>query len=117
MGMNHRPSSAKLFAQIRVSGLVSKSRKSVGSNCRNRIRTPIDGEARCIALRGEYMFVAEGAGRLPRLARDVANIAKQVSNALSPRLFHRWAGRTCVHHQCHTCMALPTTNRIAPLRN
>ncbi len=74
------------------------------------------GEARCIALRGEYMFVAEGAGGFR--VYDVANIANK---GISQRIIT--APFSPLGHDAHvptinaTCMALPTNQPIAPERN
>ncbi len=70
----------------------------------------------CLQLRGEYLFVAEGKKGFR--AYDVANIANKgyslrfVSGPFSP-LGHN----TRVKTDNATCMALPTNQNIAPLRN
>ena len=75
-----------------------------------------DGEARCIALRGEYMFVAEGAGGFR--VYDVANIAnKGVSQRIITAPFSPLGQDAHVSTSNATCMALPTNQPIAPLRN
>ena len=74
------------------------------------------GAARCIQLRGEYMFVAEGKGGFR--AYDVASIANKgfgkriVTAPVSPL-----GQNTHVATKNATCMALPTDQPIAPLRN
>ena len=74
------------------------------------------GEARCLQLRGEYLFVAEGAGGFR--VYDVANIANK---GISQRIIT--APFSPVGHDAHvpsvnaTCMALPTNQAIAPERN
>jgi len=74
------------------------------------------GEARCIALRGEYMFVAEGAGGFR--VYDVANIAnKGISQRIITAPFSPLGQDAHVSTTNATCMALPTNQPIAPLRN
>ena len=75
-----------------------------------------NGEAHCLALRGEYMFVAEGTGGFR--VYDVANIANK---GVSQRIIS--APYSPLGHDAHvpssnaTCMALPTNQAIAPARN
>ena len=74
------------------------------------------GEARCIALRGEYMFVAEGAGGFR--VYDVANIAnKGISQRIITAPFSPLGQDAHVSTTNATCMALPTNQPIAPERN
>jgi hypothetical protein len=74
------------------------------------------GEARCIALRGEYMFVAEGAGGFR--VYDVANIAnKGISQRIITAPFSPLGHDAHVPTTNATCMALPTNQPIAPERN
>ncbi len=74
------------------------------------------GEARCIALRGEYMFVAEGAGGFR--VYDVANIAnKGISQRIITAPFSPLGHDAHVSTTNATCMALPTNQPIAPERN
>ena len=72
--------------------------------------------ARCVQLRGEYLFVAEGSGGLR--AYDVASIANKgfgeriITAPVSP------LGQDAhVASKNATCMALPTNQPINPLRN
>ena len=74
------------------------------------------GAARCIALRGEYLYVAEGAGGFR--VYDVANIAnKGVSQRIITAPFSPLGHDAHVPSTNATCMALPTNQPIAPLRN
>ncbi|MEO8159481.1 MAG: hypothetical protein ABI648_16910 [Betaproteobacteria bacterium] len=74
------------------------------------------GEARCLQLRGEYLFVAEGAGGFR--VYDVANIAnKGVSQRIITAPFSPLGHDAHVASSNATCMALPTNQAIAPARN
>jgi hypothetical protein len=75
-----------------------------------------DGAARCLQLRGEYVFVAEGKGGFRVF--DAASIAnKGVSQRLITAPFSPLGHDTQVSSKNATCMALPTNQNIAPLRN
>ncbi|HET8612510.1 MAG TPA: multiheme c-type cytochrome [Sphingomonas sp.] len=75
-----------------------------------------DGAARCLQLRGEYMFVAEGKGGFR--VYDVASIAnKAVSEKIITAPFSPLGHDAHVKTTNATCMALPTDQPIAPLRN
>src|SRR5262249_6427726 len=75
-----------------------------------------DGAARCLQLRGEYMFVAEGKGGFRVF--DAASIAnKGVSQRVVTAPFSPLGHDTQVSSKNATCMALPTNQNIAPLRN
>ncbi|MDB5424580.1 MAG: repeat protein precursor, partial [Phenylobacterium sp.] len=74
------------------------------------------GAARCLQLRGEYMYVAEGRGGFR--AYDVASIAnKGVSEKILTAPFSPLGDDTHVASKNATCMALPTNQSIAPGRN
>lgn len=74
------------------------------------------GAAQCISLRGEYLFVAEGAGGMR--VYDVASIAnKGVSQRIISAPFSRLGQQTHIPSGNATCVALPTNQPIAPLRN
>ena len=74
------------------------------------------GEARCLQLRGEYMFVAEGRGGFR--VYDVAAIGnKGVSDRIVTAPFSPLGNDTHVASGNATCMALPTNQPIAPTRN
>jgi hypothetical protein len=74
------------------------------------------GEARCIQLRGEYLYVAEGKGGFR--AYDVASIAnKDVSEKIISAPASPLGQDTHVASKNATCMALPTDQSIAPGRN
>jgi hypothetical protein len=72
--------------------------------------------ARCVQLRGEYLFVAEGKGGFR--VYDVASIAnKSVSQPILSGPFSKLGHDTHVATRNATCMALPTGQAINPLRN
>jgi hypothetical protein len=74
------------------------------------------GEARCLQLRGEYMFVAEGKGGFR--VYDAASVAnKGTSQRVITAPFSPLGHDTAVGSKNATCMALPTNQNIAPLRN
>ena len=74
------------------------------------------GPAQCIQLRGEYLFVAEGAGGMR--VYDVANIAnKGVSQRILSAPFSPLGQNTHIAAANATCVALPTNQPIAPERN
>jgi hypothetical protein len=74
------------------------------------------GPARCVAVRGEYLFVAEGAGGMR--VYDVASVAnKGVSQRIVSAPFSPLGQDTHVATRDATCVALPTNQPIAPLRN
>ncbi len=71
---------------------------------------------RCLQLRGEYMFVAEGKGGFR--VYDVASIAnKGVSERILTAPFSALGHDTHVKSKNATCMALATNQPIAPTRN
>lgn len=72
-------------------------------------------EARCLQLRGEYLYVAEKAGMI---AYDVANIAnKSFSERLITAPFSPLGQQTRVKSKHATCVALPTNQPIRPGQN
>ncbi|MFZ2508428.1 MAG: hypothetical protein WAW79_08165 [Steroidobacteraceae bacterium] len=72
--------------------------------------------ARCLQLRGEYLFVAEGAQGL--VVYDAAGIAnKGMSQPLITAPFSPLGHDTRVRSRNATCVALPTTQPIHPARN
>jgi len=74
------------------------------------------GAASCLQVRGEYLFVAEGKGGLR--VYDVASIAnKGVSQRIITAPFSPLGHNARVSTTNATCMALPTNQPIAPLRN
>ncbi len=71
---------------------------------------------RCLQLRGEYMFVAEGKGGFR--VYDVASIAnKGFSERITTAPFSPLGHNTRVKTRNATCMALATNQPIAPGRN
>ncbi|SNS07070.1 LVIVD repeat-containing protein [Sphingomonas laterariae] len=71
---------------------------------------------RCLQLRGEYMFVAQGKGGFE--AYDVASIAnKGFSERIITAPVSPLGQGTKVKSTNATCMALPTMQAIAPTRN
>ncbi len=74
------------------------------------------GPAQCLTLRGEYLFAAEGKGGLR--VYDVASIAnKGVSQRIITAPFSPLGQDSRVPTQAASCVALPTNQSIAPLRN
>jgi hypothetical protein len=74
-----------------------------------------DGAAQCLQLRGEYLFVAEGAGGMR--VYDVASIAnKNVSQRIIRAPFSPLGHDAHVASTDATCVALPTNQPIAPAR-
>jgi hypothetical protein len=74
------------------------------------------GAAACVAIRGEYLFAAEGAGGMR--AYDVASIAnKGVSQRIITAPFSPLGHDTHIGSKNATCVALPTNQPIAPTRN
>ena len=72
--------------------------------------------ARCLQLRGEYLYVAEG--RAGMRVYDVASIAnKGISQKILTAPFSPWGQNTHIDSSNATCVALPTNQSIAPLRN
>jgi hypothetical protein len=72
--------------------------------------------ARCLQLRGEYLYVAEGRGGMR--VYDVASIAnKGISQKILTAPFSPWGQNTHVASPNATCVALPTNQSINPLRN
>lgn len=74
------------------------------------------GEARCVTLRGEYLFVSEGAGGMR--VYDVASIAnKGISQRIISAPFSPLGHDTHIPSKNATCVGLPTNQAIAPERN
>jgi hypothetical protein len=74
------------------------------------------GAARCLQLRGEYLYVAEGRGGFR--VYDVASIAnKGFSQPIVSAPFSPLGQHAHVASANATCMALPTNQPINPLRN
>jgi hypothetical protein len=74
------------------------------------------GSVGCIALRGEYLYAAEGPGGLR--VYDVASVAnKGVSQRIVAAPFSPLGHDTHVPSRDATCVALPTNQPIAPERN
>ncbi len=71
---------------------------------------------RCLQMRGEYMFVAEGKGGFR--AYDIAAIGdKGFSERIVTAPFSSLGHNTHIRTKNATCMALPTNQAIAPTRN
>jgi hypothetical protein len=89
------------------------------TNAAEQITNPVhgtEGSARCIQLRGEYVYVAEGRGGLH--VYDVASIAnKDISQKIISAPFSPIADNTQVRSRNATCMALATDQPVAPQRN
>jgi hypothetical protein len=82
---------------------------------RNVTKGTVDS-VRCLQLRGEYMYVAEGKGGFR--AYDVASIAnKGISEPILSGPFSKLGHDTHVGSPNATCVALPTDQPINPLRS
>jgi hypothetical protein len=74
------------------------------------------GEARCVQLRGEYLYVAEGKRGFN--VYDVAGIAnKGISQRIITAPFSEAGQDVFVETRNATCMALPTNQPISAARN
>jgi len=74
------------------------------------------GQANCIQLRGEYLYVSEGAGGMR--VYDTASIAnKGVSQRIISAPFSPLGHDTHIPSKNATCVVLPTTQPIAPEKN
>ena len=74
------------------------------------------GRAACVQLRGEYLYVSEGAGGMR--VYDVASIAnKGISQRIVSAPFSKLGQNTHIPSKNATCVALPTTQPVAPLKN
>src|SRR5215469_7047003 len=84
-------------------------------NIRN-ITQRTGGAARCVQLRGEFLYVAEGEGGFR--AYDVASVAnKDISDPVLTAPFSPLGQDMHVASKNATCMALPTNQSIDPTRN
>ena len=74
------------------------------------------GPATCVAVRGEYLFAAEGAGGMR--VYDIASVAnKGVSQRIVTAPFSPLGHDTHVPSRDARCVALPTNQPINPARN
>ena len=74
------------------------------------------GQAQCLQLRGEYLYVAEGKGGMR--AYDVASVGnKGVSQKLISAPFSPLGQDTHIASKNATCVVLPTTQPVHPVRN
>lgn len=74
------------------------------------------GPAACVQRRGEYLYVAEGRGGMR--VYDVASIAnKGISQRIITAPFSKLGQNTNIPSRNATCVALPTTQPIAPEKN
>ncbi|MGE5097773.1 MAG: hypothetical protein ACM3SO_21730 [Betaproteobacteria bacterium] len=75
-----------------------------------------EGAVGCVALRGEYLYAAEGAGGMR--VYDVASIAnKGVSQRIVTAPFSPLGHDTHIASPNATCVALPTNQPVNPRRN
>ncbi len=87
-----------------------------GQRLPNVVAHDTEGAARCLQLRGEYLYVAEGKGGMR--VYDVASIAnKGVSQKIVTAPFSALGQDTHIASANATCVALPTNQPIAPTRN
>ena len=100
-GAGHRVGRAagrdrQLSAPLRLSGLVRSSIRRAKRRAQSAARATSHERAAtrsCLQLRGEYMYVAEGSGRLARLRRRQHRATRACRRRSSPRRSRRW-GRT-----------------------
>jgi hypothetical protein len=92
------------------------SGESVGREPFNNTVQGTRDAVRCLQMRGEYMFVAEGKGGFQ--AYDIASVGnKGFSERIVTAPFSPLGHDTRVDTKNATCMALPTNQAIAPTRN
>ena len=100
-------------------GKIADSKLSGESTGRELFENVVEGTGdavRCLQMRGEYMFVAEGTGGFR--AYDIASIGnKGISERIIKSPFSSLGHDTHVKTSNATCMALPTNQNIAPTRN
>jgi len=82
----------------------------------NHLATPSGDAARCLQMRGEYLFVAEGKGGF-RVYDIAGNGNKGVSQRIITAPYSPLGQDTHVPSKNATCVALPTNQPIAPTRN
>jgi hypothetical protein len=82
----------------------------------NWLGTPSGDAARCLQMRGEYLFVAEGRGGF-RVYDIAGNGNKGVSQRIITAPYSPLGHDTHVPSKNATCVALPTNQPIAPARN
>ncbi|MDI1302465.1 MAG: hypothetical protein PSX71_11205 [bacterium] len=74
------------------------------------------GAVGCMQIRGEYLFAAEADGGMR--VYDVASIAnKGVAQRIITAPYSSLGQKSFIHSKNATCVALPTNQPIAPLRN
>ncbi len=82
----------------------------------SHIRQKADGDVSCLQARGEYLFAAQGRGGVQ--IYDIASIAnKGFSERILGGPFSPVGHRLSLPSRNATCLALPTNQPIAPLRN
>ena len=92
------------------------SGESVGRERFDNTHEGTSDAVRCLQMRGEYMFVAEGKGGFR--AYDIASVGnKGFSERIISSPFSAMGQDTHVKSSNATCMALPTNQNIAPTRN
>ena len=100
-------------------GAIADSKLSGESTGREAFLNTVEGTkdaVRCLQMRGEYMFVAEGKGGFR--AYDIASVGnKGFSERIVTAPFSGVGHDTHVDTKNATCMALPTNQNIAPTRN
>jgi hypothetical protein len=100
-------------------GAIVDGKLSGETTGREQFTNPTKGTAdavRCLQMRGEYMFVAEGKGGFR--AYDIAQVGdKGFSERITTAPFSPLGHDTHVKTSNATCMALPTNQAIAPTRN
>ena len=95
--------------------MLSQRTSAAAAGCRSAARHGA-GRVGCLQLRGEYLYVAEGAGGMR--VYDVAGVAnKGISQRIiTAPLLAAWATTRASPADNATCVALPTNQPIAPDR-
>ena len=100
-------------------GAIVDGKLSGETTGREQFRNVTQGTAdsvRCLQMRGEYMFAAEGKGGFR--AYDIASVAnKGFSDPIVSAPFSPLGQDTHIATRNATCMALPTNQPIAPTRS
>jgi LVIVD repeat len=93
-----------------------KAHQDKGQALQTSFNHDADGTVNCIQLRGEYLFASEGSGGVQ--VYDAASIAnKGISQRVITAPFSPLGHDTRVGSKDASCVALPTTQPIAPERN
>jgi hypothetical protein len=92
-------------------------REATAACCRRRIRPRTERRGQCLQLRGEYLYVAEGARGHAGLRRGQSIANKGVSQRIITAPFSPLGQDTHIASSNATCVALPTNQPMRPSRN